>query len=316
MDAMPSATLAIGMSDTVELRGLAARDPDAALKAASQQFEAIFLNMMLKSMRDATPESGLMQGEEGKIYQEMMDRQLSQLLASRGATGLAGLIERQLSGTKGAPAGAESKAADMVSGSRFEHGTLRSAGVFLLQPGNAGAASSSSVGSSQKPSATEPATGSSAPAREFVERVWPHAMQAATATGVPAQFLVAQAALETGWGRAEIRLPDGRPSYNLFNIKAGSGWNGERATVQTTEFENGVAIKRTDSFRVYGSYAEAFRDYARLLDLPRYAAVRGTNDPESFARGLQRAGYATDPAYADKLMRIMNGPMLRQALAG
>ena len=316
MDAMPSATLAIGMSDTVGLRGLAARDPDAALKAASQQFEAIFLNMMLKSMRDATPESGLTQGEEGKIYQEMMDRQLSQLLASRGATGLAGLIERQLSGTKGVPAGAESKAADMVSGSRFEHGTLRSAGVFLLQPGTAGAASSSSVDSSQKPSATEPATASSTPAREFVERVWPHAMQAATATGVPAQFLVAQAALETGWGRAEIRLPDGRPSYNLFNIKAGSGWNGERATVQTTEFENGVAIKRTDSFRVYGSYAEAFRDYARLLDLPRYAAVRGTNDPESFARGLQRAGYATDPAYADKLMRIMNGPMLRQALAG
>jgi flagellar protein FlgJ len=128
---------------------------------------------------------------------------------------------------------------------------------------------------------------------------------------------VAHAALESGWGRAEPRFADGRASYNLFGIKAGSNWPGPVVEASTTEFVNGVAEKRVERFRAYGSYAEAFQDYARLLaQSPRYAGVVGSQNPASFALGLQRGGYATDPAYASKLESIINGPTLRQALIG
>jgi flagellar protein FlgJ len=149
-----------------------------------------------------------------------------------------------------------------------------------------------------------------------VAAIWPHAETASRRTGIPAAFLVAQAALETGWGRSEARLADGRPSHNLFGIKAGANWQGPVAEAATTEYVNGVAETRVERFRAYGSYAEAFQDYAGLLaGSPRYAAVLGATEAASFARGLQRAGYATDPAYGAKLERIINGQTLRTALA-
>jgi flagellar protein FlgJ len=153
-------------------------------------------------------------------------------------------------------------------------------------------------------------------ARDFVSRVWPHAIEVSRATGIPAHFMVAQAALETGWGKSEPRLADGRPSFNLFGLKAGRSWSGAVAEAQTTEFVDGVAQRQTERFRAYGSYAEAFRDYASLLlSSKRYAGVVGTQDAATFARGLQQAGYATDPMYAAKLERIIGGNTLRTALA-
>jgi len=133
---------------------------------------------------------------------------------------------------------------------------------------------------------------------------------------VPAHFLVAQSALESGWGKREIKAADGSPSFNLFGIKAGRSWSGPTAEVQTTEFVKGEAQSVRARFRVYGSYAEAFRDYAKVLSSnPRFAGVIGQQDGAQFARSLQQAGYATDPMYADKLARIISGPMLRQALS-
>jgi flagellar protein FlgJ len=153
--------------------------------------------------------------------------------------------------------------------------------------------------------------------REFVDRLWPHALEASRATGIPPHFMIAQAALETGWGRQEPRLADGRPSHNVFGIKAGSGWTGATVEAATTEFENGRAVSRTERFRAYASYGEAFRDYARLLTgSPRYADVLGSQDPAAFARSLARAGYATDPMYADKLQRVIASNALRLGLAG
>jgi flagellar protein FlgJ len=163
--------------------------------------------------------------------------------------------------------------------------------------------------SSMTPAAETPLAEAMTPAaRDFVARVWPDAVEASRATGIPAQFMVAQAALETGWGRAEPRLADGRPSHNLFGIKAGRSWNGAVAEAATTEYVDGVAQRQTERFRAYGSYTESFRDYAKLLtSSPRYAGVVGTQSPTAFAHGLQRAGYATDPQYADKLTRIIAG---------
>jgi flagellar protein FlgJ len=156
-----------------------------------------------------------------------------------------------------------------------------------------------------------------ASSKEFVNRVWPHAVEASRSTGVPPQFLVAHSALESGWGRSEIRRADGSPSYNLFGIKAGKSWSGATADATTTEYVNGQPQQSVERFRAYGSYEEAFRDYANLLrNNARFSAVIGSQDGTEFAKRLQQAGYATDPMYADKLSRIINGPALRQALIG
>jgi flagellar protein FlgJ len=152
---------------------------------------------------------------------------------------------------------------------------------------------------------------------DFVNRVWPHALETAKALGVPPQFIVAHSALESGWGKNEIRAADGSPSYNVFGVKAGSGWQGRTTEVATTEYVDGVAQSVREKFRVYDSYADAFRDYASLLrSNPRFAGVLGQQGGQDFARSLQNSGYATDPAYADKLTRIINGTTLRQALIG
>ena len=158
----------------------------------------------------------------------------------------------------------------------------------------------------------------SARARDFIDRMWPHAAEASRATGIPAHFILGQAALESGWGRFEPRRADGGASHNLFGIKAGRAWGGPVAESATTEFANGVAERAVERFRAYASYAESFMDYARLLkSQSRYAAVlESGNDPAAFARELQRAGYATDPMYSQKLTRIITGPIMRQGLLG
>jgi flagellar protein FlgJ len=153
--------------------------------------------------------------------------------------------------------------------------------------------------------------------RDFVNRFWPHALEASKETGLPAHFILGQAALESGWGARETRAPDGAPTFNLFNIKAGQSWRGASAEVPTTEYLGGAAQKVSARFRSYGSYAEAFRDYATLLKSNgRYAGVlQSGNDPAQFARELQKAGYATDPDYAAKLTRVITGSVMRGGLS-
>ncbi|THF65721.1 flagellar assembly peptidoglycan hydrolase FlgJ [Pseudothauera nasutitermitis] len=170
----------------------------------------------------------------------------------------------------------------------------------------AGAASSSSA--QEDASAIDPRAA-------FVREVWPHAEAASRATGIPARFIVAHAALETGWGEKVLRHADGRSSYNLFNIKAGSSWNGDSLGRAVTEYSGSTPYVEQARFRSYESYAEAFSDYARLLsDNSRYARVLGQTDAHGFARGLQQAGYATDPRYAAKLAGVITGPTLNKAL--
>lgn len=312
-----SSQLSLDANALGALKRQAREDPKAGLQAAAKQFEALFLNMMLKSMRDATPQDGPFDSEQTKLYQSMLDQQLAQTLAARGATGLAAMLEKQLGrGLPGSPgeagttdnAGQGAKSAEeRVPDSRFAVDTLRGAGVHLVAE------------RAPKPGAVataQPAEGGTRDsAGEFISRLWPHAHEASRATGIPAHFILAQAALETGWGKSEIRHADGRPSFNLFNIKASGAWSGGAVEVQTTEYANGVPQKQTDRFRAYRSYAEAFADYANLLrNNPRYAAVLGQQDPAAFARGLQQAGYATDPMYAAKIERIISGSVLRQRL--
>ena len=310
-------TSAVPTSSIFDINALSAlkrqtrsNDP-AAIKAAAQQFEALFLQMVLKSMRDATPREGLFDSEQTRMYESMLDQQLGQVIAAKGGTGLAAMIEKQLARNNG----------DIT---QYETGLpLKPAATPYRLDAPARPLSLPSASDGPMPLApvpVAPASGqepaASPAARDFVNKVWPHAASASGTTGVPAAFLVAQAALETGWGRSEPRAADGRPSYNLFGVKAGRGWTGATVEATTTEYVDGVAQQRVERFRAYGSYAEAFADYARLLTSnPRYAPVVGATDAATFARGLQRAGYATDPGYADKLSRIIGGQTLRAALA-
>jgi flagellar protein FlgJ len=153
----------------------------------------------------------------------------------------------------------------------------------------------------------------------FVDRLWPHAQQAESVTGVPAAFVVGQAALESGWGRGEIRHPDGRSAHNLFGIKATGDWQGQTVDVRTTEYENGRRVSRVETFRAYASYGDAFQDWVGLMTrLPRYAGVlTGASSPEQFAHGLQQAGYATDPNYGNKLQKVIQQTIaIQQARKG
>lgn len=310
-----------------DVRGLdvlrrASRDNSPeALKAAAKQFEAMFLQVVIKSMREASQGDELFGGQESKMYQDMLDQQWAQVIAEGGGTGLSRVLEQQLSANfRSADTSVTPELKPLSETGLFQgipHMPAAARSAALRQSLQAGAADTAELDAAL--SALTPAASRDAPAyaRDFVEKVWPAAVTASRETGIPARFLVAQAALETGWGRAELTAADGSSSHNLFNIKAGGSWQGPTVTVSASEFVDGRWTRQTDAFRSYRSYEESFADYARLLkNQPRYAPVLGTQDAGSFARGLQQAGYATDPAYADKLQRIINGPLLRAALSG
>ncbi|MBK7673912.1 flagellar assembly peptidoglycan hydrolase FlgJ [Accumulibacter sp.] len=290
-----------------DLRTRLRQDPQAGVKQAAQQFEGMLLHLMLKSMRDATAAGGLLDSEQSRFFTAIGDQQMAQDLASQAPMGFAAMIEKQLARqATGASAAAAPSPFDVAQQSLLSR-------YARLPSSGAAAGAQRTIGVTAAPEVT---SGASSRPREFVDRVWPHAVEAASTTGIPAHFLVAQSALESGWGKREIRTADGSPSFNLFGIKAGRRWAGPTVEVPTTEFVNGVAQTTRAKFRAYGSYAEAFRDYARLLSShSRYAEVIGQQDGVKFARSLQQAGYATDPMYADKLARIIGGTTLRQALS-
>ena len=156
----------------------------------------------------------------------------------------------------------------------------------------------------------------SGPQAEFVRKVWPHALLAERSTGVPAAFIVGQAALESGWGRHEIRNANGTGSFNLFGIKAGGAWKGDAASASTTEYVGGQATRRVERFRAYGSYGEAFQDWAGMMARnPRYSRViQSGGSVQAFAANMQRAGYATDPAYGSKLEKVIQKTLTLQRL--
>lgn len=302
-----------------DLRTQFQKDPKEGLKAAAQQFETLFLQMVMKSMRDATPQDGLLNSEQSRFYTGMLDQQMAQNIATTGkGVGFAKLIEQQLGRNLGSGsempvelnAPANAAAANLpLSTPDARHlqytpvlGNLPTSAAYQKNAVDPNAAANREV----------PANSS-----EFVNRVWPHAVEASRSTGIPPQFLVAHAALETGWGKSEVRAADGSGSFNLFGIKAGKNWTGPTVEAKTTEYVDGQPQQSVERFRAYGSYEESFRDYASLLrNNPRYGGVIGSQDGTEFARRMQQAGYATDPMYADKLSRIINGPTLRQALIG
>ncbi|HVS77780.1 MAG TPA: flagellar assembly peptidoglycan hydrolase FlgJ [Steroidobacteraceae bacterium] len=300
-------------------REAAANDPKA-LRAAAQQFEALFTSMVLKSMQKANFKDPLFGSDQQSFYQDMYDEQLALQISKGPGLGLADMLVQQLRrGGLGesAPTSAGSPGAGSASTATAGAGTSAPAGTgdpksAAVSPkaGAAAAAPSGSGSSSVSSSATASASGSGASCTAtseqqaaFARSLWPEAQQAARQLGVSPVSLIAQAALETDWGRSMPRGTSGASSNNLFGIKAGSGLDGDAVESATREYSNGVPSSVQAQFRSYGSTSQCFQDYVALLQGdPRYAAALGTGgDVRAFASGLQQGGYATDPDYARKL---------------
>lgn len=301
-----SAKAALDSNDLNAVRQAARQNSPEALKAAAQQFEALFMNMVMKSMRQATSQDGLFDNEQSRMYTSMLDQKISQNFAKRGV-GLADAMLRQLSNNGGAVQPSGMEAMPMPQGlPALSLPALSAVPVRQTPVVRASIAQPPALPLSAAIPA-KPSTSQFAHVSTFQQRHAPHAEEASRATGIPARFMLGQAALESGWGRREILRADGTPSHNLFGIKATSGWKGKVAETMTTEYVNGVMEKRVEKFRAYDSYAESFRDYAQMLSTsPRYKnVIANARDASGFAHGLQQAGYATDPNYAAKLMRII-----------
>lgn len=271
-----------------DLKRDAVKAPDGQRQQTevARQFEALFLQMMLKRMREATPKEGLFDSQQTEMLQGMADEQLALQLASPDI-GLAQALLGQMQQGQPDPA------------PRREVNAL----LDVLRSNRA------------RDRAMAAAEGAPSHVVDFVSRMSRAANVAAQQSGVPARLILGQAALESGWGRRELRHEDGSTSYNLFGIKAGASWKGKVVNVMTTEYVDGVAQKLVQSFRAYSSYEESFSDYARLIgNSPRYeAAVTQAGNEIEAARRIQEAGYATDPRYAEKLISIMG--QLRTSVA-
>lgn len=310
------------VTDFGQFAGLKAQareqDPAALLKTA-KQFESLMLQQMLKAMRAATPgEDALGGGEQSNFYRDMFDQQLAVTLSSGKGIGLADMMVRQLKMSQGL--GEAGVAVDTTLPARTGL-SLKSADMLVDSvPSRRDAAPVAAAAGTNPPLAlkadeTIPEFRPKTP-QEFIDAVLPHAEKAAKALGIPARVLVAQAALETGWGKHQIRHADGTASFNLFGIKADKSWSGDKVRTMTHEYEGGRMERQEAKFRSYGSIAESFEDYARFLKSnPRYEqALRHQGSAHQFVSGLQKAGYATDPSYAQKIMRIAYGPTVQVAL--
>lgn len=258
--------------DALKLK--AGQNSAGAIKDAARQFESLFMRELIKSMREATMKSGLLESPGGNLSEDLLDQQLAVHMSGMPG-GLSEMIARQLS--------------QRISGES----------VPVAAPSSAPVQSPSESTGTPRPNISQ---------SDFVQRHAQAAARVEQASGIPAAFMLGQAGHETGWGRSEIKMADGSPSFNLFGIKATGGWSGKVAEITTTEFVNGAAQKVVAKFRAYDSYEDSLRDFARLItQSPRYAQVsQQTDSVQAWTSGLQRAGYATDPDYASKLSRAIN----------
>ena len=292
-------------------------DDQETLREVAGQFEALFLNMMLKSMRQAKLSDGLFDSSQSEMYRDMSDQQLAMDLSKRGGLGLQEVIIRQLGGQLAEKLDASSLADpqrqqsfSMETVDRRQALPVMDKAAFIDQLDTFKVLDKEAVDSV----ATTPKADNFNSPAGFVRQLWAMSEQAAAKIGVKPEAILSQAALETGWGKHVLTQKNGDSSHNLFNIKAHSSWQGETVSVGTLEYRDGVAVKEQAKFRVYDSYQDSFNDYVEFLQTqPRYRqALEQASDPELFIEGLHKAGYATDPDYADKIKRIMNSDTLAQ----
>ncbi|MFK8068118.1 MAG: flagellar assembly peptidoglycan hydrolase FlgJ [Gammaproteobacteria bacterium] len=330
-------------SGLAKLRASAKAESPEAVKAVAKEFEASFVEMMLKSLRDATSGEGLMDNEGSRMYQDMFDKQIAVDISERGDFGVAKVIEAQLTKPN---SDVEKLKNQMPTIEKGVNGFGPSAQTLFNHTGLFNHQLDSSIkekvnnnleqylqrrrmtvrpiidlkNQSQNETIYDQVKRSDSINRtssvertkfkspeEFIHTMRPHAERAAKAIGVNPDLLVAQAALETGWGKKMIKNKDGSNSHNLFGIKSGSSWEGKSVNVKSLEYRNGVAKREASDFRTYNSFEESFKDYVDFIkNQPRYDnAVNRAGNSKAYIRALQNSGYATDPQYANKVINIM-----------
>lgn len=319
IDDPAGASLYTDFKGLAQLRAAAGRQSPGALRETARQFEALFVQSMLKAMRDASPGDGLFDSRQADFYRDIYDRQLALEMVKGRGIGIADMLIRNLGGQ----AGPAPEAAGQPPPPRpvLPAGTLdASASAIPLVAVNGTQQALLDLDAQSSPlvelagdaaprglAAATPRDWRPDSPAAFVHELMPYAEKGAAELGIQPGVIVAQAALETGWGQKIIRHPDGRNSFNLFGIKADPRWSGERVSVQTLEFEGGVAVKKRGVFRSYGSLDEAVSGYIDFLrSNPRYRqALDQAGDTDAYLAGLESAGYATDPRYAEKIQAIL-----------
>ncbi|RLV61566.1 flagellar assembly peptidoglycan hydrolase FlgJ [Parashewanella curva] len=296
MDKLSNASNMLELGGLDNLRSRAQQNDKGAIKEVAKQFEGIFVQMLMKSMRDANEvfkSDSPFNTQYTAFYEQMRDQQMANDISDKGVLGLADLMVQQLS----------PETSNMRPAS-----TLRTDSLPIASQNNTAA--------TPKPQQlNEIISGKVLPSQpfesqdDFVKQLYPHAKEAAEKLGTTPEVLIAQSALETGWGKKMVRQSDGTVSNNLFNIKADKRWGGDKARVSTLEFDGGVANRQQADFRVYDSIKQSFDDFVNFLSSnQRYQqALDVAKDPQQFITGLQNAGYATDPNYAKKVLAVMKG---------
>lgn len=297
-----------------EMRAQARVDPQASLKQVAKQFEGIFIQMMLKSMRDASMGDEIFDSDQSKLYRDMFDKQVALDMANSKGIGIADSLVRQLS--KNMPKKESPEIFELKPNKQNE--SLENGKLLPLPTRKMNGVIQGKVAGLSKFELPEikpisDKTQFKSP-EEFTQYILPYAEKAANEIGVSPLVLVSQAALETGWGKAVTRHQDGSSSYNLFNIKADNRWDGKQVVKSTLEYDHGIAKHEKASFRAYDSYADSFDDYVDFLRTNnRYDyALHNQGSDHSFIKDLQKAGYATDPNYANKVINIMKRDVIQE----
>ncbi len=312
---LQSASVYTDLQGLNQLQHNSSKDPSETLRFVAEQFEAIFLQIMLKSAHGESSKSDLFEGDDQtEFYQDWHDKQLAIHLSSGKGIGIADMLVKQFQlhqaqqvhqSTENLPNTTPdkkpsqlSKAVSQTSALTREH--TESMDAQVIKPAE-------DVQSSITFDSPE----------AFVNHLWPMAKQAAEKMGITPEVLLAQAALETGWGRKIAQHASGKSSHNLFNIKADNRWDGEDVSISTLEFRGGIPQQEKANFRAYDTFQASFNDYVEFIqNSPRYQpAMAVANDAKAYTQELSRAGYATDPEYSQKIMGIMEGKPLKQALS-
>ncbi|WP_076410899.1 flagellar assembly peptidoglycan hydrolase FlgJ [Shewanella sp. UCD-KL12] len=317
MDKLSNSSHFLDIGGLDSLRSKSQKDSQGALKEVAQQFEGIFVQMLMKSMRDANAvfeSDSPMNSQYTKFYEQMHDQQMSVNLSDKGMLGLADLMVQQLSPGTSNVTPASVLRGDSQSSLMSESTKDRVMQRAVTQQDS----DNGSLLASEKafdniltgkslPSEAKPSEMTFSDRDDFINKLYPHAEKAAKAIGTQPEVLIAQSALETGWGQKMVKNAAGQSGNNLFNIKADQRWQGDKALVSTLEFEQGVAVQQKANFRVYEDIKQSFDDFVSFIsEGPRYQeAMKKAANPNEFIKALQDAGYATDPKYADKVIKVM-----------
>lgn len=287
-DSYGTNSLVADVNSLSKLKYQAGQNSPEAIKETAKQFASLFNRELIKSMRDASMKSGMFDNPTSDLGNDLLDQQIALQMSSQPG-GVADMIAKQLTQMQ----------ANVQASAQTNAQTSAPSTVDAFRHHSASSAHTPAHTSAHTPTQSQ---------ADFVQKHSSVASQVEKATGIPASFMLGQAGHETAWGQHEIRQKNGASAHNLFGIKATSNWTGKVAEVTTTEYVNGTAQKRVAKFRAYDSYADSFKDYAKMInESPRFAQVKmATGSVHAFASGLQKAGYATDPEYASKISRAIN----------